>query len=159
MSDMLLCGGCMCGAVRYRAEGPPLVVHCCHCTECQRQNGSAFAVNALIESTRIELVAGATVAGHMPAASGKGQTVHRCAACGVTLWSHYPDGGDAIAFLRVGTLDDATACPPDIHIFTRSRQKWVLLPAGATAFEAFYDPGTVWSEAVRARYTAAVAAG
>lgn len=151
----LLEGGCMCGAVRYRIEGPPLIVHCCHCTECQRQSGSAFAVNAMIERSRIELLAGETVAGHMPAESGKGQTVHRCGECGVILWSHYSGAGPAIAFLRAGTLDDPSAYPPDIHIFTRSKQPWVQLPAGAATVEVYYNKDDYWLAESIARFDSA----
>jgi hypothetical protein len=147
-------GGCMCGAVRYSMQSPPLVVHCCHCTECQRQNGSAFAVNAMIEHDRIEIIRGETVAGHMPAESGGGQTVHRCGNCGVILWSHYSGAGPAIAFVRAGTLDDPSVCPPDIHIFTRSKQPWVVLPEGAKAVDVYYNAAEHWSGASLERLAA-----
>jgi hypothetical protein len=133
-------GGCSCGAVRYRMAGEPIVVHCCHCTGCQRESGAAFALNAVIESDRVQLLGEAPERIETPSASGKGQAVLRCPACKVALWSHYAGAGDKAHFIRVGTLDDSAACPPDVHIFTASKQPWVVLPEGAEAFEAFY-PG------------------
>jgi len=145
-------GGCMCGHVRYRLEGPPLIVHCCHCTECQRQTGSAFAVNVLIEHARLILLAGELAEGRMPAESGRGQTVYSCPECRVVIWSHYAN--PKIAFVRAGTLDEPQTLPPDIHIFTRSKLPWVEIPHGAQRVEAFYDRKQVWPAASLARIEA-----
>src|SRR5690242_12471264 len=128
--DKPLEGGCACGEVRYRLASAPMFTHCCHCTDCQRQTGAGFAVNALIERDRVELTKGQTVETNLPTDSGRPHLVHRCAACGVTLWSHY-GGRRAVAFLRAGTLDHAAAIEPDVHIFTRSKLPWVRLPEGA----------------------------
>lgn len=148
-------GGCSCGAVRYRMTAAPMVVHCCHCTTCQTESGSAFALNAVIERAAVELLSGEPELVMTPSASGKGQEVARCPACRVAVWSHYAGSGRKSAFIRVGTLDDPAACPPDVHIFTRSKLPWVALPEGVPAFEAFYpDPGAVWSDAARARFRA-----
>ena len=144
-------GGCTCGAVRYRMEAPPLIVHCCHCSWCQRETGSAFAVNALIESTRLTILKGAPEPVLTPSASGKGQKIVRCPVCRVALWSHYPQAGDAVCFIRVGTLDNPGACPPDVHIYTSTKQPWVVLPDGARAVPEFYDPRAVWPEESRER--------
>ncbi len=124
-------GGCTCGAIRYRMEAPPLIVHCCHCSWCQRESGSAFAVNALIESARLTLLEGAPELVLTPSASGKGQKIVRCPVCRVAVWSHYPQAGDAVSFVRVGTLDNPGACPPDVHIYVSTKQPWVVLPDGA----------------------------
>lgn len=140
-------GGCACGAVRYRLTAPPMFVHCCHCRDCQRETGSAFVLNALIESDRVETLAGGAEAVAIPSASGKGQTVHRCPACRIALWSNYGGAGDALRFVRVGTLDDPAALTPDVHIYTRSKLPWVRLPEGAAAFDGYYDSRTLWPAA------------
>src|SRR5690606_33755932 len=123
-------GGCTCRFVRYRMAGPPLFVHCCHCRWCQRETGTAFALNALVETERVTLLAGQAEAVHTPSERGKGQKIVRCPHGRVALWSHYAGAGDALSFVRVGTLDEPDRLPPDIHIFTASRQPWVQLPAG-----------------------------
>ena len=137
-------GGCDCGAVRYRLLAKPLFVHCCHCRWCQRESGSAFALNALIESDRLERLAGEPEMVRTPSASGYGQLFARCPACRVALWSHYAGAGPAAAFVRVGTLDDPDRWPPDIHIFTRSKQPWVVIPEGANAVPGYYDREKSW---------------
>jgi len=145
MSETQLSGGCACGAVRYRVGGAPLIVHCCHCTSCQTETGTAFALNALYEADRVELIEGAPEPVITPSESGKGQTIWRCPACRVALWSNYGGAGDRIRFLRVGTLDEPARLPPDVHIYTRSKLSWVRLPEGARAFDAYYDSKQVWS--------------
>ncbi len=131
-------GCCVCGAVRYRLTGAPLFVHACHCRWCQRETGSAFALNALIESDRVTLIAGTPETVPTASESGKGQKVVRCSRCRVALWSHYADSGEALSFLRVGTLLEPDRLPPDIHIFTASKQPWVVLPEGTPAVQEYY---------------------
>ena len=147
-------GRCTCGAVRYRVAGRPIVVHACHCRWCQRETGSAFALNAVWETDRLR-VEGAVEEVVLPSASGKGQVVARCPACRVTLWSHYAGSGRVTAFVRVGTLEDPAACPPDIHIFTASKLPWVVIPEGARAVPEFYRPKEVWSAEGLERFRAA----
>lgn len=132
-------GGCTCGDVRYRLGSDPIVVHCCHCRWCQRESGAAFAINAVIETAQVELLQGTLERIETPSASGRGQTVLRCPACKVALWSHYAGTGETAGFIRVGTLDDPDACPPDVHIFTSSKQPWVVIPDGAEAYAIFYS--------------------
>jgi hypothetical protein len=148
-------GGCTCGAVRYRLEIAPLFVNCCHCTWCQRETGSAFAVNAMIETDRIKLLKGQPEMVLTPSASGKGQKIVRCPQCKLALWGHYAGGGDFIGFVRVGTLDRAQEFPPDIHIFVTTKQPWVLLPEGAKTSPEFYDPRTAWPPESLTRWKAA----
>lgn len=144
MSESELSGGCACGAVRYRAMGAPLIVNCCHCASCQTETGTAFALNALYEADRVELIEGAPEPVATPSESGRGQTIWRCPACRVALWSNYGGAGDRIRFIRVGTLDEPALLPPDVHIYTRSKLPWVRLPEGAQAFEGYYDSKQVW---------------
>jgi hypothetical protein len=143
-------GGCTCRKVRYRFDVLPIIVHCCHCRWCQRQTGSAFALNAVVERSRLE-VEGETEMILTPSASGKGQKVHHCPTCKDTLWSHYAGGGDGLAFVRVGTLAEPDRLPPDVHIFTMSKQPWVVLPEGAKAFHEYYNPKEVWSKEAQER--------
>jgi len=126
---------------------PPLFVHCCHCRWCQRESGSAFALNAMIEADRVQLLEGETERVPTPSASGKGQAIVRCARCRVALWSHYAGNGDAVSFVRVGTLDDPDLLPPDIHIFTSSKQRWVQLPPGTPAVAEDYRRSEHWPAA------------
>lgn len=138
-------GGCDCGAVRYRIEKEPLVVHCCHCTWCQRESGAAFALNAMIESEYLTNLGCEPELVHTPSASGKGQDIARCPHCRVAVWSHYAGSGPLVKFVRVGTLDQPARFPPDIHIFTASKQPWVQLPAEVPAVSEYYEREQFWS--------------
>jgi hypothetical protein len=146
-----LAGGCDCGGVRYELTRAPLVVHCCHCRWCQRETGTAFALNAMVESEFVALTHGEPDIVMTPSASGKGQRIARCPSCRIALWSHYAGGGDAVRFVRVGTLDSPDALSPDIHIFTSTKQPWVVLPPGARAVPGYYDAKAVWSQESLAR--------
>jgi hypothetical protein len=144
-------GGCACGFVRFRLKTEPLFVHCCHCRWCQRETGSAFALNAMIETNRVEVFSGEPETVLTPSHSGNGQQIVRCPRCRVAVWSHYAGSGKKAAFVRVGTLDNHNSCPPDIHIFTESKQAWVQIPDSARAFPAFYDRTEEWPAASLAR--------
>lgn len=150
-------GGCDCRTVRYRLESPPLFVHCCHCRWCQRESGASFALNAMIEADRVTLLAGTPEVVDTPSASGKGQKIARCPQCRVALWSNYSGAGPAVHFVRVGTLDEPDHLPPDIHIFTASKQPWVVLPEGTPAEPAYYDRKIRWPAASLARREALLA--
>lgn len=137
-------GRCTCGAVRYRMTSAPMFVHACHCTWCQRESGTAFALNALIESERVQLLQGEPERVDTPSNSGKGQVIWRCPSCRIALWSNYGGAGDKVRFVRVGTLENPAACPPDIHIFTSTKQPWLVLPPGAKAVPEYYDSSKEW---------------
>jgi hypothetical protein len=140
-------GGCDCRTVRYRLESAPLFVHCCHCRWCQRESGASFALNAMIETDRLTLLAGRPEAVPTPSQSGQGQTFMRCPRCRLALWSHYAGAGDLVRFVRVGTLLEPDRFPPDIHIFTASKQPWLVLPAGIPAVPEYYDRERCWPAA------------
>ena len=144
-------GGCDCRGVRYRMTTRPLFVHCCHCRWCQRESGASFALNAMIEADRIEVLSGAPDVVLTPSNSGRGQKIARCPACRIALWSNYAGAGDAVHFVRVGTLDDPDRLPPDIHIFVESKQPWVTLSPSAKAFLQFYDIDREWPAESRER--------
>ena len=140
----MLEGGCACGAVRYRLTSEPMIVHCCHCRDCQRQTGGAFAVNALIETDRVELLSGAPEPAPVIGSSGKAQAIFRGPRCKVALWSHYPGAGAKVRFVRVGTLADPSRLPPDIHIFTSTRLPWLELPKDVPAVPEYYSARDYW---------------
>jgi hypothetical protein len=137
-------GGCTCRSVRYRMTTKPMFVHCCHCTWCQRESGAAFALNAMIEADRVELLQGEVEVTNTPSNSGKGQKISRCPKCRIALWSNYSGAGDAVRFVRVGTLDEPGRFPPDIHIFTSTKQPWVVLPPGTPAVPEYYKASERW---------------
>lgn len=137
-------GGCTCGDVRYQLESAPLIVHCCHCRWCQRESGAAFALNAMIESDRVSNLGIQPDIVATPSESGRGQQIARCPRCRVAVWSHYAGSGPVTTFVRVGTLDKPDLLPPDVHIFTASRQSWVTLPPGVPAFDAYYEREALW---------------
>jgi hypothetical protein len=145
-------GRCTCGEVRYRLRDRPLFVHACHCTWCQRETGTAFALNAMIETDLVEHLAGAVQEVVTPSNSGKGQTIARCPACHVALWSHYAGAGRKVAFVRVGTLDAPAACPPDIHIFTATKQPWLVLDGRVPVVEEYYNRQELWPDWALARF-------
>ncbi len=151
-------GGCTCRYLQYRMTSAPLFVHCCHCRWCQRETGAAFALNAMIEADRVQLLTGEVERIHTPSNSGKGQVISRCPRCRIAVWSNYGGGGDAVRFVRVGTLDEPDRLPPDIHIFTESKQPWVMLPPGAPAVPQYYKASEYWPKASLER-RAALAAG
>jgi hypothetical protein len=138
-------GGCDCRAVRYRIQSAPLVVHCCHCRWCQRESGASFALNAMIEADRVTSLGIEPEVIDTPSASGAGQRIARCPQCKVAVWSNYAGSGPVVRFVRVGTLDHPDQLPPDVHIFTSSKQPWVQLPAATPAFPEYYDRDEVWS--------------
>jgi hypothetical protein len=151
-------GGCACGEIRYRLTSEPMFVHCCHCLDCQRQTGGAFVINALIETDRIEVIRGAPRPVAVPTDSGGRHDIYRCPTCQVAVWSDY-GGRAAIRFVRVGTLDDPAAIPPDVHIFTRSKQPWVGLPAATPAFQVYYKTSELWPPEALASRRAALGEG
>ena len=156
-SEFHLDGGCTCRLVRYRLSSKPMFVHCCHCRWCQRETGTAFALNALIESDRVLLLHGHVEVIDTPSNSGKGQKISRCPACRIALWSNYGGLGDLVRFVRVGTLDEPDRVPPDIHIYTMSKQPWFILPADALAVPEYYRSADVWPKDSYERRNAALA--
>ncbi|HET7175261.1 MAG TPA: GFA family protein [Gammaproteobacteria bacterium] len=149
-------GGCDCRKVRYALETPPLFVHCCHCRWCQRETGAAFALNAIIEADRVLMQGAEPEIIHTPSQSGRGQRVARCPVCRIAVWSHY--ASPAYRYVRVGTLDEPDRLPPDIHIYTASKQAWVMLPPGVPAVPEYYDFRQYWPPESVARQEAIMAA-
>jgi hypothetical protein len=138
-------GGCSCAGVRYRLTSDPMFTHCCHCLNCQRQTGSAFVINLLIEANRVELLAGTPQPVDVPRDDGSTQQIFRCPTCQVAVFSHY--GWPEVRFVRGGTLDEPSGIAPDVHIYTRSKLSWVTLPESVPAFELYYDRKALWPAA------------
>jgi hypothetical protein len=145
-------GGCACGAVRYRLTSEPLFTHCCHCLNCQRQTGSAFVINVLIETDRVELLAGEPQAIVVPRTGNKKQKIWRCPECQIAVFSQYTS--PKIRFVRAGTLDDPATVEPDVHIYTRSKLPWVVIPDSVLAFRTYYDTNKLWPAASLERLAA-----
>ncbi len=148
-------GGCACGAVRYRLAADPLFVHCCHCLNCQRQTGSAFVINLLIEAERVEVLAGTPQPVDVPRDDGSVQRIYRCPDCQVAIFSEY--SRPEVRFVRAGTLDDPSAVAPDVHIYTRSKLPWVQIPDSVPAFEVGYEMDKLWPPASLERLQALIA--
>ncbi len=144
--DISLEGGCTCGSIRYQMVSKPMFVHCCHCRWCQRETGTSFALNAMIEADRVALLKGTPESVNTPTNSGKGQKISRCPNCHIAVWSNYAGAGDSVHFVRVGTLDNPDSLPPDIHIFTASKQSWVVLSPDIPAVEEYYERTEYWSK-------------
>jgi hypothetical protein len=155
ISDVFREGGCSCGSVRYRLTSEPLFVHCCHCLNCQRQTGSAFVINVLIEADRVELLTGDPEPVDVPREDGNTQRIFRCPTCQVAVFSEY--GRPEVRFVRAGTLDVPSAVTPDVHIYTRSKVPWIALPDSVPAFDVYYDSKILWPEASLARLRAVMA--
>jgi len=119
-----------------------MFVHCCHCLNCQRQTGSAFVINLLIEADRVELLSGQPEPVDAPRDDGSTQRIHRCPDCQVAVYSEY--GSPEVRFVRGGTLDEPSSVAPDVHIFTRSKLPWVTLPEDVPAVEVYYDSKALW---------------
>jgi hypothetical protein len=155
---MTLDGGCACGAIRYRLTQAPMIVHACHCRDCQRQTGGAFVVNLWIERKFAETIGPEPVGCALPAGpSGKAHEVFACPRCNTHLWSKYHSAPGDTLFVRAGTLDEPAAIAPDVHIYTRSKLPWIELPADARVFDAYYRRSEIWSPASLERWQALVA--
>jgi hypothetical protein len=151
-SELAFEGGCTCGKVRYRLNDTPLFVNCCHCTWCQRETGTAFALNAVIESNRVDLLGGDTEVIATPSDSGKGQNIVRCRNCKIAVWSHYAGLGELMSYIRVGTLDNPALCPPGAHIFTSSKLPWLKLSGDIPVEENYYRRSDYWPALSVERY-------
>jgi hypothetical protein len=158
MSGFPVDGGCDCRHIRYRVSTAPLFVHCCHCRWCQRETGASFALNAVIEAERVLELGAMPEIVDTPSQSGKGQKIARCHRCRIAVWSHYGGAGASFKFIRVGTLDNPDLLPPDIHIYTQSRQPWVVIPDGTPAVPAYYDREIYWPAASLERRRVVLAA-
>jgi len=147
-------GGCSCGAIRYELTADPMIVHACHCRDCQRITGGPFVINLWIEKKFVEAKGAKPESFTRPGGSGKDHTLHFCGTCGTYVWSDYRIVSTECWFVRAGTLDDPSSVVPDIHIFTRTALPWIQLPKGARAVESSYKIDEVWPAESLARLRA-----
>ena len=145
-------GACGCGQVKYQLQAKPLFTHVCHCTYCQRESGSAFALNGFVETHHVQLLEGETESVNVPTNSGGGQNIMRCPKCKIGLWSYYSGAGEAICLLRMGTLEERKAVKPDIHIFTSTQQGWLTFDDDIPKVENYYKKEDYWPEESKQRF-------
>jgi len=132
-------GGCACGKARYRASAEPMMVHNCHCRQCQQQTGSTSVVNAFWESDRVELLLGTLHEFAVPGGSGAPHTIARCEECGTALFSYYGRLGRLMTAIRVGSLDNPASVKPNVTIFTEEAMPWVCFSEEIPRFPKYYD--------------------
>jgi hypothetical protein len=144
-------GGCECRTIRYKLTNSPLIVHACHCRDCQRLTGGPFVINIWIESQFVEPSPVMPKSFRLTAGTGKPHDVYFCESCGTTLWSRYHIVPGDCLFVRAGTLDTPEAVKPDVHIYTRSKLPWLSLPEGVRAFSSSYKLDEVWSNESKER--------
>lgn len=144
-------GGCACGAVRFELLSSPIFVQACHCSFCQRMTGSAFSVNALLESDRVFRLGQEPEAVPTPSALPAGQIAHRCGTCRVRVWSTHASLGPRVALIHAGCMDEPTAFEPELHCFVSNKMPWVIVPDGVPSFDLSYSAKELWSEHALAR--------
>ena len=127
-------GGCQCGAIRYEVAGEPRQVVACHCTDCQRQSGSAFGMTMVVEVSAFRITAGTPRIYHSTSSTGRAKAGAFCPDCGTRIY-HQPQWRKGTISVKPGTLDDTTWLQPQIHIWTASKQPWVTIPEGVEAHE------------------------
>jgi hypothetical protein len=126
-------GGCLCGAVRYVCSGAPAMTGACHCRDCQRASGSAFATLMIFPRDAVR------VSGEVATYEHKGDSggmVHRrfCPKCGVHVVVEY-DVTPQFVVVMAGTLDDPSLIRPQWNIYTESKQPWVELSPAMKVFD------------------------
>jgi hypothetical protein len=143
-------GRCLCEAVRYRLDALPLFTHACHCLDCQKQTGTAFAMTTIVLREDLVITHGETSPTRLSARS----TAHGCGVCDTRIYvesTRFP----GTVRLRPGTLDDASIATPQAHTWVKRKQPWLLLPADVPRFDENYDREQVWPAASLARLSAA----
>jgi hypothetical protein len=138
-------GGCSCAALRYELTASPLIVHACHCRDCQRITGGAFVINIWIEKKFVRTSGAIPQSFMLKGGGGGNHEVFFCGKCGTYVWSRYHRAPGDTLFVRAGTLDKPEAVAPDVHIYTRSKLPWLELPRSVPAFESMYRIEEVWS--------------
>lgn len=137
-------GGCQCGAVRYEIASETLSSYVCHCRECQKQSASGFGISVPV------LEAAFSLKGELGKYSRKTDSASHtdcyfCPRCGTRL---YHDGTNRPGLITVkgGSLDEAGTLEPLAHIWTRSKQEWIVLPGDAVQFETQPNDTQEWMQ-------------
>ena len=113
-------GTCLCGAVVYEMRGPIEGINYCHCGQCRKASGTAFATNAGVPRGAFEIISGRTALRSFEATPGKKRWF--CATCGAPIYSEHA-GSDTV-YVRIGTLDDDPRARPGGHIHVASKAPW-----------------------------------
>ena len=129
-----IAGGCQCGATRYEVAVPPKQVLACHCTDCQKQSGSAFGLVMVVDEQAFELTEGEVRKFVSMSAAGREKTGAFCPECGSRIY-HVIAWRPGMLSVRAGTLDDTSWLEPEVHLWTASKQPWVHIPEGAKVYE------------------------
>jgi hypothetical protein len=126
-------GGCLCGALRYEAEGEPLFAGHCYCADCRKASGSGFVPFMGFASSAVRF-SGQSLKFTSKAANGGDAVRNSCPVCG-SLVHGGEVGKDDQFTIYAGSLDDPSSFRPTIAIFTRNRPLWAVVPPELTMFE------------------------
>lgn len=117
-------GGCLCGAVTYSSPAEPVMTAICHCTDCQKQSGSAFSLVVVAPKDGFEVTGEPAVFETIGEETGKPNLRHFCANCGSPLWSDSPLM-PGMVIVKAGTLNDTSGLQPALEVWGRSAHDWV----------------------------------
>jgi hypothetical protein len=132
-SGKLHTGGCLCGAVRYEAEGEPLFTGHCYCADCRKASGSGFVPFMAFASSALRF-SGRTLQFRSTSWRGSEALRNSCPTCGSLVFGGEV-GKDVSHTIYAGSLDDPSLFHPKIAIFTRDRPDWAIIPPGLKAFD------------------------
>ena len=127
-------GGCQCGAIRYDILGAPELLLACHCTDCQRQSGSAFGMTLVVSEEDFQLTKGDVKTYSLKSAAGRPKLGAFCPNCGTRIY-HKPEWRKGMVSVKPGTLDDTSGLKPTLHLWTSSKQPWITISEGVEAYE------------------------
>lgn len=134
---MTMTGQCLCGAISYRVSGEPQMSGVCHCKNCQRQSGSAYSVLFGVMNDQIS-IQGDPMIYEDRSETGNIVERHFCGKCGSPLLTTVPTQ-PGVTFVKAGTLDETSHLDPQMHFWTKSAQKWVVIDPGVPQMEG--NPG------------------
>jgi hypothetical protein len=127
-------GSCQCGQVRYALSAEPVGMHICHCTECQKQSGSAFSMTLTVAHAGFRLLRGSLKSFTRIADTGRKMQCFFCPECGTRIY-HAGEVNPDLLRLKPGTLDDTSWLKPNKQFWMRSRQPWLELNSALQPFD------------------------
>ena len=130
---MLYSGSCLCGTIRYEIRGELGPIVLCHCVQCRKAQGSAFASNAAVRATDFAIVAGQDALAAYESSPGKKR--HFCRQCGSPIISAR-DAVPGVVRVRIGTLDSRVETTPSAHIYVASKAAWEEIRDGLPQYAA-----------------------
>ncbi len=132
-------GGCVCGAIRFVCEGEPLLVAHCHCRDCQKSSGAAFATVVVVPRAGFRLLKGKPAGYVYRGDSGQNLTRQFCAQCGAPLFTEVESMPDAW-IVRAVAFDEPSRFVPQMHIYTASAQPWGVISEGLPSYPGMPSP-------------------